>query len=154
MAMGKKHRVELTNIERTYAHKVLDCAETARGFRKRASILIMLDTGVGKPESHEKIAARCGVSTVTVWQTAKDYCEKGIEHALAFQKPENPPRPAIVTGEKEARIIALACGEPPTGYARWTVRLLTEKIVELSILPVASRETVRRTLKKLNLDLT
>ena len=152
--MKKKYRVELTNVERTCAHDVLGSRETATGFRKRASILMMLDEGVGKPESHEMIAARCGVSTVTVWQTAKDYCENGIEHALTFQKPENPPRPAIVTGEKEARIIALACGEPPTGYSRWTVRLLTEKIVELSILPTASRETVRRTLKKLNLDLT
>ena len=152
--MKQKYMVELTNAERTYAHDVLECRETATGFRKRASILIMLDVGVGKPESHEKIAARCGVSTVTVWQTAKDYFENGIEHALAFQKPENPSRPALITGEREARIIALACGEPPTGYCRWTVRLLTEKIVELSILPGISRETVRRTLKKLNLDLT
>ena len=152
--MKKKYIVELTNVERAYAHDVLSNRETATGFRKRASILIMLDEGVGKPESYEMIAARCNVSTVTVWQTAKDYCENGIEHALEFQKPENPPRPAIVTGEKEARIIALACGEPPTGYSRWTVRVLTEKVVELSILPAASRETIRRTLKKLNLDLT
>jgi hypothetical protein len=154
MVMKKKYRVELTNGERTYAHDVLDKKETATGFRKRASILIMLDEGVGKPESHEMIAARCSVSTVTVWQVAKDYYEHGIEHTLEFQRPENPPRPAIVTGEKEARIVALACGEPPTGYSRWTVRLLTEKVVELSILPTASRETIRRTLKKLNLDLT
>jgi len=90
----------------------------------------------------------------SIWQTAKDFCENGIEQALSFQKPENPPHPPIVTGEKEARIIALACGEPPIGFSRWTVRLLTEKIVELSILPSASRETVRRTLKKLNLSLT
>ena len=127
IAMKKKYEVELTNEERTYAHDVLDFGGTATGFRKRASILIMLDAGVGRPESHEKVAARCGVSTVTVWQTAKDYCENGIEHALQFQKPENPSRPALVTGEKEARIIALACGELPTGYSRWTVRLLTER---------------------------
>ena len=68
--MKKKYRVELTNEERTYAHDVLDSRETATGFRRRASILIMLDEGVGKPESHEMIAARSGVSTVTVWQTA------------------------------------------------------------------------------------
>jgi len=154
MGMRKKYKVDLTNADRTYAHDVLDSKETATGFRKRANVLIMLDEGVGKPESHEQVAARCGVSTVTVWQTAKDYCENGIEHALSFQRPENLPRPPIVTGEKEARIIALACGEPPAGFSRWTVRLLTEKIVELSILPAASRETVRRTLKKLNLNLT
>ena len=154
IGMKKKYVVTLTNEERTYAHEVLDNKNTATGFRKRASVLIMLDEGVGKPETHSQIAARCNVTEVTVWQTAKDYCEKGIEKTLTFQKPENPPRPAIVSGEKEARIIALACGEPPKGYSRWTVRLLTEKVVELSILPAASRETVRRTLKKLNLSLT
>jgi transposase len=152
--MKKKHAVNLSNAERSYAHDILDNKETATGFRKRASILIMLDEVVGKPESYDKIAARCAVTQVTVWKTAKSYCEHGIEHTLNFQHPENPPRPAIVTGEKEARIIALACGDPPDGFARWTVRLLTEKVVELSILPAASRETVRRTLKKLNLNLT
>jgi transposase len=152
--MKKKYRVSLTNEERTYAHEVLESKETATGFRKRASILIMLDEGVGEPETHKQIAARCNVSEVTVWQTSKSYCETGIEKALTFQSPSHPPRPAIVTGEKEARIIALACGEPPKGYSRWTVRLLTEKVVELSILPTTSRETVRRTLKKLNLSLT
>lgn len=152
--MKKKYVINLSNEERTYAHDILDNKESAIGFRKRASVLIMLDESVGKAETYTQIAARCNVSEVTVWQTAKDYCEKGIKQTLNFQKPENPPRPAIVTGEKEARIIALACGDPPKGYSRWTVRLLTEKVVELSILPTASRETVRRTLKKLNLSLT
>ena len=147
IVLRKKYRVNLTNEERTYAHDVLNSKKTATGFRKRASILIMLDEGVGKPETHEQIAARCNVTTVTVWQTAKSYCEKGINHTLSFQNPEKPPRPAIVTGEREARIIALACGNPPEGFARWTVRLLTEKIVEFSIIPSASRETIRRTLK-------
>ena len=152
--MKKKYSVTLTNEDRTYAHDILESNKTATGFRKRASVLIMLDEGVGKPETHEQIAARCNVTPVTVWQTAKDFCEKGIEYTLNFQGPENPPRPPIVTGEREARIVALACGEPPVGFSRWTVRLLTEKVIELSILPAASRETIRRTLKKLNLDLT
>jgi len=154
MCMKKKYSVSLSNEEKSYAHDVLENKVTATGFRKRASVLIMLDESVGKPETYEQIAARCNVTAVTVWQTAKDYCEKGIEYSLSYQNPENPPRPAIVTGEQEARIIALACGDPPKGYSRWTVRLLTERLVELSILPAVSRETVRRTLKKLNLDLT
>lgn len=151
--MKKKYKVELTNEEKTYAHDVLDNKGTATGFRKRASVLIMLDESVGKPETHSQIAARCNVTEVTVWQIAKSYCEKGIEKTLRFQSPRNLPRPAIVTGETEARIIALACGDPPKGFSRWTVRLLTEKVVELSILPSVSRETIRRTLKKRNLSL-
>jgi len=151
--MKTKYTVKLTNKDRTYAHNVLDSKTSATGFKKRANVLLMLDVSVGKPETQQQIAARCKVTDVTVWKTAKDYCEKGIEQTLNFRKPKNPSRPPLVSGEKEARIIALACGEPPKGFARWTVRLLTEKIVELSILPTASRETVRRTLKKLNLSL-
>ena len=154
MILKKKYVVNLTNEDRSYAHDIMYSKESAIGFRKRACVLLMLDEGVGNPESQEQIAARCGVTPVTVWKTAKDYSEKGIDYALTYQGPENAPRPAIVTGEREARIIALACGDPPKGYSRWTVRLLTEKIIELSILPSVSRETVRRTLKKLNLDLT
>jgi len=152
--MQKKYRVELTEQERDYAHKVSESSESAGGFKRRAKVLILLDESIGKPETHAQIAARCKVTEVTVWQTAKDYSEQGIERTLTFQKPETPPRPAIVTGEKEARIVALACGTPPDGHTRWTVRLLTEKVVELSIVPSASRETIRRTLKKRNLSLT
>ncbi|MGM1023708.1 MAG: hypothetical protein ACQEXV_25015 [Bacillota bacterium] len=59
-----------------------------------------------------------------------------------------------MTGEVEARIIALACSEPPKGYARWTIRLLTRRVIELNILESVGRETIRTTLKKQNLSLT
>jgi hypothetical protein len=73
---------------------------------------------------------------------------------LSFKKRENPTNPPIVTGEKEARLIALACGTPPEGYSRWTVRLLADKAVELDIFPHISRETIRTVLKKQSLNLT
>ena len=101
---------------------------------------------MGKPMTQEEIAVRCGVCDVTVYHTIRDYCERGLDYTLQFQK-RKPPRPAIITGEKEARIIALACGEAPKGFSRWTIRLLTEKVVELSIMPEVSRETIRRVLK-------
>ena len=152
--MSKKYIVKLSQVDKEYAHKVLNSEQTATGYKKRANVLLMVDNSVGKPPSQVEISKRCGVSDVTVYHTVRDFCEQGIEYALSFSKPQNPPRPTIVSGEKEARIIALACGEAPDGFSRWTVRLLTEKVVELSILPAASRETVRRTLKKLNLSLT
>jgi transposase len=154
MRMNKKYRVWLSEAEKAEVENVLNGAKTAGRYRKRASILMLADENAGKPMKHEEIAARCGVSNVTVYHTLRDYCEHGIGKTLYFQKQETLPRPALVTGEKEARIIALACGEPPEGFSRWTVRLLTEKVVELSILPEASRETIRRTLKKRNLSLT
>ena len=152
--MKKKYRVNLTDKERAYAHNILEGEKTSAGYRKRANILIMLDEGICKPETHGQIAARCDVSPVTVCQTAKDYCEKGIEYTLNFQTPKNPPRRPIVDKEAEGQILALVCSDPPEGYSQWTIRLLTEKVVEYSILQSASRETIRRTLNKLNIDPT
>ncbi len=116
--------------------------------------MLLADESTGKPALQKEIAARSGVSKVTVYHTLQDYCEQGIEYALKFKTPTQSSKKPIVTGEREARIVALACGEAPDGYARWTVRLLTEKVIELEILPSGSRETIRRTLKKLNLSLT
>jgi transposase len=152
--MKKKYIVNLTVEEKVFVHNVLNNSKTAKTYKKRANILLMADESVGKPATQAEISMRCRVSDVTIYHTLRDFCEHGLAYTLKFNTPENPPRPPIVTGEKEARIIALACGEPPQGFSRWTVRLLTEKVVELSILPAASRETVRRTLKKLNLSLT
>lgn len=151
--MNKKYRVKLSAEEREYAQKIIESTESAKTRKKRANVLLMRDEEAGYPATQEEVAKRCGVSDVTVYHTVRDYCEYGIEYALNFKKPENPPRRAIVDGESEARIIVLACSEPPEGFSRWTVRLLTEKIVELHILPAISRETVRRVLKKHSLNL-
>lgn len=154
MAMRKKYTVKLNSTEHCYAQDVIDSTSTSSTCKKRANILLMRDECVGKPATQEEVANRCGVSDVTVYHTVRDYCEHGIEYALTFKKPSKSPRPAIVGGESEARIVALACGEPPEGFSRWTVRMLTDKVVELDILPSVSRETIRRTLKKHNLNHT
>jgi transposase len=138
--------------EREQIHGTANDKAVSTTIRKRANVLLLADESVGRPMRQEEIAARCGVSDVTVFHTLRDYCTCGLEYTLKFKrtKATNPP---IVTGEAEARIIALACGEPPQGFRRWTVRLLTERIVELKILERVSRETVRGTLKKHNLSL-
>jgi transposase len=152
--MNKKYGVRLCEADRTQVAEILNGAETSPRYRKRANVLLMADESAEKPMTQEEIAVRCGVSNVTVYHTIRDYCERGIEYTLHFQKREKPPRSAIITGEKEAKIIALACGEPPKGFSWWTVRLLAEKVVELSIMPEVSRETIRRVLKKRSLSLT
>jgi len=151
--MKTKYVIALTKAERKNAQKAVNDQTTAETFKKHAQILLALDTSVGKPETQEKVARRVGVSNPTIFHTIKQYCEEGLEAVLSFKKPSEPSRRPIVTGEIEARIIATACGKPPEGYGRWTVRSLTNKI-ELDIAPGISRETVRRTLKKLNLSLT
>lgn len=85
---------------------------------------------------------------VTSVKPRKKFVEKGIEATLHRKKREKPAVERIVTGDIEARIIALACGKPPEGYNRWTLRLLEEKVVELGIIEEISDTTIFRTLKK------
>ena len=152
--MGKKYVVELSEQERLLIFETVDSKSTPKTIRKRCNILLLADTSVGKSMIQDEIAARCGVSDVCVYQTIKDYCLMGLKYVLRRREHEEPPRKPIIAGEDEARIIALACGEPPEGCARWSVRILTNRIVELAIVPSIGRETVRTTLKKHNLSLT
>jgi transposase len=154
MMMNKKYVVMLPEEDRMQIFKTGDDRRTPKTIRKRCNVLLLADTSVGKAITQEEIAARCGVSDVCVYQTVKDYCLNGLAYVLRRREHKNPPRKPIVAGEDEARIIALACGEPPEGFSRWTVRLLTKRIVELEIVPSIGRETVRSTLKKRSLSLT
>ncbi|HWR61063.1 MAG TPA: helix-turn-helix domain-containing protein [Clostridia bacterium] len=151
--MNRKYIVVLTESERKQIQEIANSKTVSNTIRKRAHVLLLQDSAAGKPMKQEEVSIRCGVSVVTVYNTLKDYCTSGLEYALKFKrtKATNPP---IATGDIEARIIALACGEPPQGFSRWTVRLLTEKVIELKILESVSRETVRGTLKKHSLSLT
>jgi len=151
--MGRKNLVEFTKAERARVQEALNSKTTSKTVKKRCNILLMADTAAGKPAKQEEIAIRCGISTVTVWRTIKDYQVCGLDYVLRPRIHETPPRTPVVDGEAEAKIIALACGNPPKGFSRWTVRLLTKQIIELKILDSVGRETVRTTLKKLNLNL-
>jgi transposase len=154
MEMSKKYHVELTKEERLLLMKTIEDQTTPKTIRKRCNVLLLADHSVGKPMFQNEIAARIGISDMCVYQTVKGYCLGGLDYALRRRKHEQPPRKRIATGEDEARIIALACGEPPEGFSRWTVRLLTSRIIELEIIPSIGRETVRNILKKTRLNLT
>jgi transposase len=148
-----KYVIALTNAERQYAQNVVNDKTSAPTFKKRAQIILALDTNVGKPATQVKIAQRVGVSAPTIFNTIKAFSEEGLEAILHFKRPMKSNRKSVVSGEIEARIIAIACGVPPEGFGRWTVRSLTNRI-ELDIVPGISRETVRRVLKKRNLSPT
>jgi hypothetical protein len=145
--MNQKYAVKLTPTERKRIQDTANGQAVSTTIRKRASVLLLADSSAGKPVRQAEIAVRCGVSDVTVFHIVKDYCTCGLEYTLTFKRTK-APNPPIITGDIEARIVALACGRPPQGFLRWTVRLLTERIVELKILETVSRETVRGTLKK------
>jgi hypothetical protein len=122
----------------------------------RAKIILALDTSGGrKPETQQAIAERIGVSRQAVNDAKLDFlAADSVSGFLQRKKRETPPIPPKVTGENEARLIALACSKAPPGYARWTLRLLAEKCVELHYFGTMSHMTISRLLKKHNLNLT
>ena len=114
--------------------------------------MLALDTSVGEPDPKEVIAARLGVSGEMLRLVAKRFAEAGgdVLATISRKKRDLPPVPSPVTGEVEARLIALACSQPPAGHARWSLRLL-EKHVELTEdIPNLDHSTIGRVLKKRN----
>lgn len=152
--MNKKYRVQLDEEERKRVQERLVADNVPPSVRRRCGVLLMADENKGKVPTQEEIGQRCGVSVITVYNLVKGYATEGLNYCLRRQKHDTPPRAPIVTGEKEARIIALACSTPPQGRAKWTVRLLRDKVVELQIVDSIGRETIRNTLKKHNCNPT
>ena len=121
----------------------------------RARTILALDRS--NKQDHLRINRICeqvSLSRQAVNEIRKAFLQaNSIEEFLTRKKRETPPVAPKVTGDVEAKIIALACSEPPKGYARWTVRLLAEKSVELNYIDSIGRMSVNRLLKKHNLNL-
>jgi transposase len=153
--MTPRYRVTLTPEERSELEAVTRNGKTTAKRFLYARALLLCDAGPGGPAWTVADAAEAlGVTPRTIEHLKKRFVEEGLESALTRKQPEKPPREVIFGGEFEARLIALACSEPPEGRDRWTVRLLAEKAVELELAPTVSHMTVQRTLKKTNFDLT
>jgi len=115
----------------------------------KARILLKADMSeAGESWSDERIVAAFDTSLATVHRTRQRLVEKGFDAVLQRKQRERPSIARIFDGEKEARLITLACSEPPPGHAKWSLRLLEEKVVELGIVERASDNTIGRTLKK------
>jgi transposase len=119
-----------------------------------ALILLNVDRGLHNSEKqiNEEICKVLKIGMRTIDRVKKRFVEEGLDAALKMA-PTSRVYDKLVDGDMEAHLIALACGEPPKGYARWSLRLLADKLVELRITDGISYETVRRTLKKTNLSL-
>jgi hypothetical protein len=121
----------------------------------RARIILELDTSEGrKATRQEKIAKYVSVSRQTVNQAKRDFLvAESVMEFLQRKKRETPPVAPKITGEIEAKIVALACSEVPQGHARWTLQLLADKSVELNYIDSITDMSVHRLLKKRNLSL-
>lgn len=147
--MPKHFRITLSDDERADLEALVARRSAKAEPVRRALILLAADEADGAPAlTDAELAERYRVSTRTVERLRRRAVEEGIEVALHGKKrgPRNPLRK--VTGEVEARLLALRCSEPPEGYARWTLHLLAERLVALDVVDSISHEAVRQVLKK------
>ena len=148
--MGKeaKYVLRLTTDERERLEGLIAQKRAAAGKVLRARILLKADVSEAGPgRTDPQLVEAFDVSLSTVHRLRQQLVEEGVEAALV-RKPRSRHRPPLLDGEKEARLVAIACSAPPDGRARWTLQLLADKLVELQIVPSISDETVRLRLKK------
>jgi hypothetical protein len=147
--MHKRYLVKLDKNERTELAQLVSKEKVAAKKRTHAQILLLADCGKHGPAwKDEAIAEACQVTVRTVENVRKRLVLEGLESALNRKRQVRPSRQKILDGEKEAKVVALCCSSAPSGHARWTLRLLAERLVELEIVEEVSHETVRRCLKK------
>ncbi len=152
--MKPRYRVTLTEQERQELDAMAKTARTnARQFLYARALLLCDASPQGLAWPVADAAEALGVTTRTIEHLKKRFVEEGLAAALE-RKQREKPREVIFDGAFQARLTALACSEAPEGRRRWTVRLLAEKAVELSLASSVSHMTVQRILKKTNLNLT
>jgi hypothetical protein len=150
MPRPKAHVVQLSAADRAELTKVVTTGSRPARMIMRARVLLELDESAGPVAERAVIAERVGLSGESVRLIAKRFVESGgdIEATIGRKQRLSPPVPAIVTGEVEARLIALACSTPPPGQARWSLRLLETHLALLADLPDLDHSTIGRVLKK------
>jgi transposase len=148
--MKKKYPVILTETERERLKSLIAAGTAPARKLTHARILLKAEQSTEGPGwVDEQVAEAVEVSQPTVSRVRKQYVEEGLEAALN-RRPPNREYHRKLDGEQEARLVALACCEPPEGQARWSLRLLADRLVELEVVDDLSYQTVRRTLKKTN----
>jgi hypothetical protein len=147
--MAKKYVVRLTPVERELLEGLV-CRGKTQAYRiKHANILLAVDAD-GPGWDDEPTAEAFGCHLNTVFNVRQRFVELGFEAALERKKQSTPRRQRVLDGEKEARLIALACSRPPAGRAKWTLQMLADELVTLEVVEAISGQTVRRSLKKTN----
>jgi transposase len=146
--MAKKYRVTLTAAERAELEALISRGKADARKLTHARVLLQADEAADAPaRTDREAAAGLNVSTRTVERVRQRFVEDGLPAAL-LPAPTKRVYTRALDGAQEAHLIALACSKPPAGKRRWTLRLLAERMVELTYAAAVSHETVRRALKK------
>lgn len=147
--MAKRYVIELLPTERDELEALVRRGKAAARTLTRARALLLSDAGeYGPGWVDADIAEALGITTRSIEMLRKRAVEHGPLAAIERQAQVRPSVASKFDGEKEAKLIALACSEPPAGHRRWSLRLLADKLVELEVLDQVSHETVRRAMKK------
>jgi hypothetical protein len=145
----KRYIVKLTKEEKAQLNDVIRKGKSPAKQQLKARILLKANEAKGGAGWNDtQIAEAFNTYPIMAYRTRQQYVEEGLEGVLSRKKRTTPPVPPVFDGEKEARLIQLACSEPPTGHAGWSLRLLANKAVELHIVEQTSHSTVGRALKK------
>jgi transposase len=151
--MKKKYIVTLTEAERQMLQAMLSRGKAAARKLVHARLLLKADASPGGPAwNDDQIAEGLEVGRATVERVRREFVEEGLAAALERRKPRRQYERTL-DGDAKAHLIALACQKPPEGRSRWTLRLLSDRLVQLDYVEQVSYQTVRRTLKKTNLSL-
>ncbi len=149
MMSRKKYVVELSSDEREHLEGLISKGKATAKAILKARLLLKVDQGpLGPSWTDDRIVEALDTNPSMVTRVRRQLVEEGMTAVLGRKKRLTPPIQPIFDGEAQARLIALACSEPPAGHARWSIRLLADKVVELEIVERAHFNTVGRALKK------
>ena len=140
--MNISYRVELTDEERNQLIQMTSKGKHSSRAIKRAHILLLADH---HKHSHEQISERVSCGTATVYRVKREFVEQGLE--VALNEGKRPGRSKILSANDEAKLVSIACTKPPEGRSRWTLSLLSDKLIALTDLDSVSLETIRTRLK-------
>lgn len=148
--MAYPYRIVLTEAQRAELRGFVGSGVAPARMVSRARILLKANHGEGGPGwSDAAIAGALDVNPSTVLRVRRQFVREGLEATLARKRPDRVYARSL-DGAQEAHLIALTCGTPPAGQARWSLRLLADELVRLEVVEAISYETVRQTLKKTN----
>ena len=143
-----KHRVVLRPEDRQHLHTLLRRSSTTALQQRRARILLAVDSSGGRGSPTDAtVAAATQVDPRTVARVRAEFARYGLERALSGRRPVFPVRRKL-SDRQAAQVLVLAQSDPPPGHARWSLRLLSKRLVELDVVDGICAETVRQTLKK------
>ncbi len=147
--MNKRWIVRLEAEERNRLEQLVRTGKAAAYRIRHAHVLLAVDESDAGPQlADQQVAETLGIGLRSIESLRRRFVEEGLDAALGRKQRERPSIEPMFDGEKEAQLIAVACGAKPEGRARWTLELLADRVVALRIVEHCSRETVRRTLKK------